>query len=103
MTINFNLFLSNCHFSYIVLCFLLIFAAVGAGLNHHSELSMDIYTDPKTKIYVDNWGSARTELSKLEAPIESEVGDIINGVGAVPPTGITIFHSMGSYLRNFIN
>lgn len=64
---------------------------------------MDIYTDPKTKIYVDNWGSARTELSTLDAPKEGEVGDVINGVSVAPPTGITIFHSMGLYSRNFVN
>lgn len=79
----------------------IIFLAVGAGANHHSELDMNIYTDPRTKIYVDNWGSARTELSALEAPIEGEVGDIINGISVVPPTGITIFHSMGEFCVTF--
>lgn len=71
------------------------FVAVGAGETHHSELSEDVYNDPATKIYVDNFGSARTELATLEAPIVGEVGDIINKSKSTPPTGITIFHSMG--------
>lgn len=54
-----------------------------------------MYNDPATKIYVDNFGSARTELATLEAPIVGEVGDIINKSKSTPPTGITIFHSMG--------
>lgn len=81
------------------LSFFYTIIAVGAGINHHSELDLDIYTDPKTKIYVDNWGSAQTELKTLQAPIEGEVGDIINGIKVVPSTGITIFHSMGKIYK----
>lgn len=69
--------------------------AVGAGQHHHSELSGDIYNDPKTHIYVDSNASARTELATLDASIVGEVGDIINGHSSPPSTGITIFHSMG--------
>lgn len=76
-----------------------IFLAVGAGENHHSELSIDIYNDSQTKIYVDNWGSARTELKNLNAPIVGEVGDIINGYSTSPSTGITIFQSMGLFFN----
>lgn len=74
------------------------FLAVGAGENHHSELSDDIYKDSQTKIYVDNLGSARTELKTLNAPIVGEVGDIINGAKLPPQSGITIFHSMGTWM-----
>lgn len=68
---------------------------MGAGQHHHSELSGDIYNDPKTHIYVDNNASAQTELATLDASIVGEVGDIINGHSLSPSTGITIFHSMG--------
>lgn len=76
-----------------------IFSAVGAGEVHHSELSEDVYKDPATKIYVDNIGSARTELASLDAPIVGEVGDVINRAKPFPSTGITIFHSMGMLWR----
>ncbi|XP_031627138.1 ketimine reductase mu-crystallin-like [Contarinia nasturtii] len=69
--------------------------AVGAGVNHHTELSEDIYKDPQTKIYVDSIDNAHSELKTLDAPIVGEVGDIINAHSAPPTTGITIFHSMG--------
>lgn len=69
--------------------------AVGAGVNHFSELSKDLYTDPKTKIYVDSNANAETELNGLYAGIEGQIGDIINGHIAIPADGITIFHSMG--------
>lgn len=72
-----------------------MFSAIGAGQSHHSELSDDIYKDPKTKIYIDNWASAKTELATLNATIVGEVGDIINGHSTAPSTGITIFQSMG--------
>lgn len=47
---------------------------------------------------MDNWASARTELSTLDAPIVGEVGDIINGTATAPNDGITIFHSMGKII-----
>lgn len=79
----------------------LLILAVGAGQHHHSELSEDIYNDPKTKIYVDTNAGARIELATLNAPIVGEVGDIINGHSSAPSTGITIFHSMGKH-NNFL-
>lgn len=69
--------------------------AVGAGINHHTELSEDIYTDAQTKIYVDAMSNAKSELATLNAPIVGEVGDIINGAKQPPQSGIIIFHSMG--------
>lgn len=68
---------------------------MGAGQNHHAELSLDIYQDPNTQIYVDNWASARTELRTLDAVIIGEVGDVISGIKAKPTGGITVFQSMG--------
>lgn len=75
-----------------------IWLAVGAGVNHFSELSKDLYTDLKTKIYVDSNANAETELKGLYAPIIGQVGDIINGQMAIPCNGISIFHSMGKLI-----
>lgn len=72
------------------------FAAVGAGTNHFSELSKDLYTDSTTNIYVDSSANAEYELRGLYAPIVGQVGDVINGQIATPSNGITIFHSMGT-------
>lgn len=74
-------------------CFICL--AVGAGINHFSELSKDLYTDPRTKIYVDSNSNAESELRGLYASIDGQVGDIINGQRKIPCNGITIFHSMG--------
>lgn len=68
---------------------------MGAGVSHISEINTDVYSDKLTQIYVDNLGSARTELSPLYDSIVAEVGDLINGAKESPSTGITIFHSMG--------
>lgn len=73
--------------------------AVGAGEHHHDELALDVYQSPRTRIYVDNWASARTELATLQAPIVGEVGDLINSVANDSNTGITIFHSMGECIN----
>lgn len=72
-----------------------ILQAVGAGQHHHDELALDVYKNPRTRIYVDNWASARTELATLDAQIVGEVGDLINEVSSETNDGITIFHSMG--------
>lgn len=47
------------------------------------------------KVYVDNWASAKTELSTLKANIVGQVGDIINGKIERVNNGITVFQSMG--------
>lgn len=76
--------------------------AVGAGTNHFSELSKDLYTDSGTQIFVDSNANAESELKGLYAPIQGQVGDIINGEIATPRNGITIFHSMGRLSFNEI-
>lgn len=74
--------------------FNLVLIAVGACLNHFSALSMDLYNDLKTKIYVDSTANAATELKDLNAPIAGQAGDIIYGYTATPSHhGITIFQS----------
>lgn len=75
----------------------ILFLAIGAGQTHNAELHTDIYRDPNTKIYVDSWGNARNELKSIEELITGEIGDIINGSKSLPPSGITIFHSLGLY------
>lgn len=40
------------------------------------------------------------ELRGLYAPIDGQVGDIINGQREIPSNGITIFHSMGRLTFN---
>lgn len=69
---------------------------MGAGIHHHNELSLDIYKDPNTKIYVDSWAGAESELKTLDAEIIGEVGDFINGTATATHDGVTIFHSMGN-------
>lgn len=78
-----------------------VLLAVGAGGNHHTELSEEIYTDAQTKIYVDAMSNAKSELATLNAPIVGEVGDIINGAKQPPQSGIIIFHSMGRFTHSF--
>lgn len=68
-------------------------AVVGAGVNHHSELDGSVYG--KSKIYVDSWAGARSELATLNYPIEGEIGEVINNVKPTPNQTTTIFHSMG--------
>lgn len=73
--------------------------AVGAGVNHHSEIDEDIYTNAQTKIYVDSNAGAESELKTLNAPIIGEVGEIINKNWQPPSGGMTIFHSMGTFIK----
>lgn len=56
-------------------------------------MSSELYLD--CKVYVDNWASAKTELSTLKANIVGQVGDIINGKIERVNNGITVFQSMG--------
>ncbi|XP_037043791.1 ketimine reductase mu-crystallin [Bradysia coprophila] len=67
--------------------------AVGAGINHHSELDGSVYG--MSKIYVDSWAGAQSELKTLNYPIEGEVGEVINSVKQTPTQKWTIFQSLG--------
>lgn len=80
-------------FSFAHQIYSIILPAVGAGVNHHSEIDGSVYE--KSKIYVDNWAGADSELKALSYPIEGEVGEVINGVKGTPSQPITIFHSLG--------
>lgn len=70
-----------------------ILAAVGAGVNHHSEIDDSVYE--KSKIYVDSWSGSEAELKTLNFPIVGEVGEVVNGVTQTPTHPLTIFHSLG--------
>ncbi len=61
--------------------------------DHHSEIDMKLYQN--SKIYVDSWIGAKTELKNLNCPIEGELGEIINKSKAVTKHPRTIYHSLG--------
>lgn len=67
--------------------------AVGNSVTHHSEIDGGLYG--KSKIYIDNWAGAETELKTLNYPIIGEVGEVINGVLETPTQSLTIFQSLG--------
>lgn len=74
------------------------FTAVGAGLNHHSELADNVYA--QSTIYVDSMVAARSELATLGHPIAGQVGEIILEKLELPGADAnTVFQSMGvSYI-----
>lgn len=72
--------------------------AVGAGINHHSELDVDLYE--MASVYTDTLASAEIELKgllELGITIE-EVGDIINGTKSAERGKITVFQSLGKVI-----
>ncbi|XP_044252724.1 ketimine reductase mu-crystallin [Tribolium madens] len=70
--------------------------AIGAGVNHYSELSLDIYKT--SDVYVDHADGAKVELAGL-----GDLGVKMRGIGGViagdlpPPTlnQVTVFQSLG--------
>lgn len=73
-------------------------AAVGAGINHHSELDVDLYE--MACVYTDTMTSAEIELKgllELGITIE-EVGDIISGTKSAERGRITVFQSLGKVI-----
>lgn len=78
--------------------------AVGAGINHHSELHTDIYE--KSTIYTDSLTNAKVELKGLEDQgyhICGEVGEVINGTKSKESTGLVIFHSLGMAVEDAVS
>lgn len=76
-------------------------AAVGAGINHHSELDGSVYSNGQ--IYVDTMVSANVELSTLQHPIVGEVGEVMLNVKKAPASdSLTIFQSMGKCYKLII-
>lgn len=75
-------------------------AAVGFGVNHHNELSLDVYN--QGIIVVDNMPGALQELRGLVEggiSLACELGEVIRGVTTVSKDKrFTIFHSMGIFL-----
>lgn len=77
--------------------------AVGAGINHHSELDVDLYK--MACVYTDTMASAETELKgllELGITIE-EVGDIINGTKSADRGMITVFQSLGMAVEDAVS
>lgn len=74
--------------------FCLFFIAVGAGINHHSELDDSVYSIGQ--IYVDTMVSAKVELKTLRHPIIGELGEVMLNFKKAPASdSLTIFQSMG--------
>jgi hypothetical protein len=75
-----------------------LLTAVGAGINHHSELDVDLYK--LACVYTDTMASAETELKGLleEGMTIEEVGDIINGTKSADRGMITVFQSLGKVI-----
>ncbi|XP_037034232.1 ketimine reductase mu-crystallin-like [Bradysia coprophila] len=68
--------------------------AVGASfVNHHSELDATVYES--SKLYVDSYTGAKTELKALNCPVEAEVGEIINKSKVLTKHPRTIYHALG--------
>lgn len=78
--------------------------AVGAGINHHSELDTELYQT--ACIYTDTMASAKTELKgllDLGITMQGEVGDIINGTKSAERERITIFQSLGMAVEDAVS
>ncbi|KAH8366377.1 hypothetical protein KR084_002842 [Drosophila pseudotakahashii] len=67
--------------------------AVGAGEVHFSELATDIYQ--QSKVYVDCYANAESELVGLPAEITAELGAIMLEGNYPAAADISIFQSMG--------
>lgn len=71
--------------------------AIGAGQNHHSELSEALYK--KSFLVVDHMESADKELAgliEMGIDIQGEIGNYLNSLKAVPESvSCTIFHNLG--------
>ena len=72
---------------------LFLSAAVGAGANHYSELSTDIYKT--STVYVSDWIGVEKELQGLETNMGGLMGDVITSKTSPPNSGVTIFQSIG--------
>lgn len=70
--------------------------AVGANLNHYSELGSDIYE--KAAIYTDSFASADGELKGLKEQgfeILGEIGELTSGEKRREHNGVIVFQSLG--------
>lgn len=67
---------------------------MGAGTNHFSELSQEIYDN--CHVYIDHTAGAKAELKDLRTNIVGEVGEVIGAAKPVPSGGITVFQSLGN-------
>nr|CAD7441370.1 unnamed protein product [Timema bartmani]CAD7458610.1 unnamed protein product [Timema tahoe] len=77
--------------------------AIGAGVNHHSELDEHLYRH--SVIYTDTMASAKVELQGLAefgVKIEGEIGDIVAGQITPNRQDITVFHSLGMAVEDAV-
>ncbi|XP_014246893.1 ketimine reductase mu-crystallin isoform X2 [Cimex lectularius] len=77
--------------------------AIGAGINHHSELDEKIYRN--AILVVDEMEAAQKELKGLlekSINIWGEVGAVITGQNTLPNSEITIFHSLGMAIEDVL-
>lgn len=76
--------------------------AIGAGENHHSELSVDIYQS--ACVYIESNVGIQTELKGIEQYINGQIGEIIAGRKHHQRIGdgrnITVFQSMGNAIED---
>lgn len=72
--------------------------AIGAGLNHHSELGRDIYQS--ASVFIESNVGIQTELKGIEAFVSGEIGQVIEGRKHDNESGKSVFQSMGNALED---
>ncbi|XP_070508800.1 ketimine reductase mu-crystallin [Chironomus tepperi] len=76
--------------------------AIGAGTNHHSELSMDIYQS--SRVYIESNIGLQTELKGIEQYVSGEIGEIVIGKKFLykmdTDKNVTVFQSMGNAIED---
>lgn len=75
-------------------------SAIGAGINHHSELNMNLYQSGT--VFIESKVGIQNELKGIESLITSEIGEIIMNVRQAKATGISVFQSMGHALEDAV-
>jgi thiomorpholine-carboxylate dehydrogenase len=72
--------------------------AIGAGTNHHSEVTMDIYQS--ASVFIESNVGIQSELRGIQTFITGEVGEVIDGRLNPPSNGKSVFQSMGNALED---
>lgn len=76
--------------------------AIGAGVNHYSEVGMDVYQN--FDVFIESYVGVETELRGIEALVTGEVGEIIEGQKQLNQSSgggrKTIFQSMGNAVED---
>jgi ornithine cyclodeaminase/alanine dehydrogenase-like protein (mu-crystallin family) len=72
-------------------------------MNHHSEVSMDIYQSASQNgaLFIESQIGIQTELQGLQNLINGEIGEVIDGrKSAGRNYGKSVFQSMGNALED---